>query len=94
MTAAQYPTPVEQQTPELLALVSALGGQPPPCVAEPEQWYAVDPAPAIERCRQCHAEPECAAYAVALGERWGVWGAIDRERRQQRRTHPPRERAC
>ncbi len=87
MSAAQYPTPVEQQTPELLALASALGTIPPPCRAvDPEQWYAPDPRPAIRLCQDCHAKAECLTYARACGERFGVWGGRDMERRQQRRA--------
>ncbi len=86
MSAAQYPTPAEQQTPELLALASALGGQPPPCRAvDPERWFDPDPTPAVKLCQECHAKAECLTYARACGERYGVWGGVDFERRQSKR---------
>lgn len=76
--------PLQEPTAELAALASALGRIPPPCHAlDPEKWYAPDPQPAIRICGDCHAKVECLIYARACGERFGVWGGADLERRQQ-----------
>jgi len=77
--------PLQEPTAELLALAAALGRQAPPCESHPEAWYAADPSEAIERCGDCHGGAECAALAVAVDERWGVWGGQDFERRKPAR---------
>jgi len=69
MTAAQFPV-AHGQPPEFLALVDALGGQPPPCRAvDPNLWYDPDPEPAIRLCGDCHARQECLDYARACERR-------------------------
>lgn len=43
----------------------------------PDAWWSGSPrlqAQAVEGCQGCAAVQECAAYAVAAGERYGVWG--------------------
>jgi WhiB family redox-sensing transcriptional regulator len=80
------PAGVSEPTAELIALAAALGRQAPPCESHPETWYAPDPSEAIKRCRDCHGKAECAALAVALDERWGVWGGEDHERRKPSRA--------
>lgn len=85
MTAAQqYPS--HEQPPEFMDLVAALGNHPPPCRAvDPNLWYEPDPERAIRLCGDCHARQECLDYARACGERYGVWGGANLERRQRPR---------
>lgn len=58
---------------ELLADVG-----PVPCeVSDPGAWFSTNPnvaSMAVRACHSCAAELECLAYAVAAGERNGVWG--------------------
>ena len=56
-------------------LTQALEGVHPPCATDPDAWFAADPEPALEACGWCAAVAECRAFAVAAGERHGVWGA-------------------
>ena len=64
----------------------------PPCSAEPDEW--ADPkdrdavAAAQDGCMDCPAMLECADYAEAADEQYGVWGGVDRtpySRKQPRR---------
>lgn len=42
---------------------------------------------AKEVCRGCVAREECLDYAIAHGEKFGIWGGMsERERRQVRRS--------
>ena len=36
-------------------------------------------------CATCPVQPECAAHALAVDERYGVWGGLTAAERQQRR---------
>ena len=38
-------------------------------------------------CASCPVQPNCAAFAIETGERWGVWGAMSQQelRRKRRR---------
>lgn len=36
---------------------------------------AADPAKRV--CSRCPVKPDCLAYALALGDDWGVWGGTD-----------------
>ena len=75
--------PAPDTSSEVLALAEALGGRPAPCqLADPEMWFAKDPAPAITACQDCHARPECRALAVAHRENYGVFGGVDFERKR------------
>jgi len=68
----------------LRALAAALRGEPAPCVADPELWFAPDPSLAITECHHCAARLECDSLATARHEAYGVWGGRDRsERRRQ-----------
>lgn len=41
---------------------------------------------AVNFCRQCPVMHECAEWATANGERWGVWGGVgEKGRRRIRR---------
>lgn len=35
-----------------------------------------DPSLVVAMCMACPVRPECAAYAIAAGERGGIWGAL------------------
>ncbi len=58
-------------------------GRPPACERDPEAWWlggrlrkvdAVRAAAAVEACSWCPVRELCASYALAAGERHGVWG--------------------
>lgn len=63
---------------ELLAVTST------PCQADPEAWFATRARPAdaevqawaVASCLACPALEVCGAYALAAGERDGVWGGL------------------
>ena len=63
---------------QLQAVLASLAPLLPVCAADPETWQAPASSPrtaeAIEWCQGCPARAECRAYAVAAGEREGVWG--------------------
>jgi hypothetical protein len=42
---------------------------------------------AIATCRRCPVAAECLDYALANGERFGVWGGVT-ERKRRALTHP------
>jgi WhiB family redox-sensing transcriptional regulator len=73
---------------ELADVLAATG--PAPCaIGDPEQWWPIrgesrdEYADAVAGCRVCPARVACAAYAVAAGERHGIWGGLlPRERLQ------------
>lgn len=50
------------------------------CEREPEAWYAAKGSAAelaaVEACSWCPVRGLCAAYALAAGERDGVWGGL------------------
>jgi WhiB family redox-sensing transcriptional regulator len=71
-------------------------GQPPGWWAraeckgvDPELWFpdrGGDTRPAKEVCRGCVVRKQCLEYALAGGERFGIWGGMsERERRALRR---------
>lgn len=50
-----------------------------PCEVAPTSWWSTDPddqATAVTGCRGCPLLEVCAAYALAAGERAGVWGGL------------------
>jgi hypothetical protein len=55
-----------------------------PCRVDPELWFASRATPAetaaqetaAAACTGCLVRSACAAYAVAAGERAGVWGGL------------------
>lgn len=63
-------------------------------------WYpdkGESPREALRICRQCPVRQECYDYAVANGERFGVWGAAtERTRRQDpnRGRRKPAKQSC
>lgn len=68
---------------EWVALTDALIelGRPPACAEAPEVWWSKrsrDVEVAIEGCSRCPVVEACMAYAVAAGEREGVWGGSRR----------------
>lgn len=53
--------------------------QRPPCASKPDLWFAVnvnDRRAARHRCAPCPLLHLC--WEAGQGERWGVWGGIDR----------------
>jgi WhiB family redox-sensing transcriptional regulator len=50
----------------------------------PERGEA--PAPAVAVCARCPVRDECFAYALAHGEKFGVWGGLPETRRRRLRT--------
>lgn len=67
--------------PQWVALVAALLelGQEPWCANDAEKWWSrrpedVDDAVAV--CRLCPVMDACRSFAVAAGEREGVWGGL------------------
>jgi WhiB family redox-sensing transcriptional regulator len=61
----------------------------------PERGVSAEPAKAV--CAGCLVREECLEYALALGEKFGIWGGTsERERRALRRgregTTPKRRR--
>lgn len=74
---------------EWVALTDALAelGRPPACAEAPKMWWSkrpIDVEYAIEACMACPVFEECRAYAVAAGEREGVWGGSRRNVRSRR----------
>lgn len=69
---------------EWLQLQAVLTVVEPPCRADPEAWFATRARPAdaevqawaVASCAGCPALDPCRAYAVAAGERDGVWGGL------------------
>lgn len=67
----------------LQAALVELGGRPA-CAVDPAAWWvsAATPAGAARQraaaaeCGRCAVVEVCAAYAVAAGERDGVWGGL------------------
>ncbi|MDE0803430.1 MAG: WhiB family transcriptional regulator [Acidimicrobiales bacterium] len=56
-----------------------------PDVFFPDRGESLAPAQAI--CAECIVSDECLEYALANGERFGVWGGTsERERRRIRRA--------
>lgn len=57
-----------------------------PCGGSGEEWFSEDPRlqqRAATLCRACALLPVCRAYAIAAGEKAGVWGGttpLDRKR--------------
>ena len=81
-------TGVTGGTPETDMTVTVTSGPPTPTddpehdadftfviVGDPDVMFE-RPTRAIELCEQCHAQPECAAYAAAVRPTAGVWAGI------------------
>ncbi len=60
---------------------------PTPCQADPEMWFpekgGAIHAP-IKFCRGCPVRVDCAAAALAQGERHGIWGGLSTHARKGR----------
>lgn len=68
----------DDRGPELHALGEALGGQPAPCMTTFADTWFDQPAEASVLClSDCHAVAECAALALALRPKHGVWAGRD-----------------
>ena len=85
----------EAAIPTWLALALALdqleaGGRLTPCRADPEPFFSVrrvDREEAAAACLLgCPVLQLCARFADLNGERWGVYGGVDREKRLTART--------
>lgn len=60
---------------EWASLSDALVGVMPPCSESPDAWTdGGGDESAKASCWSCPARMECLAYAVAAGERFGIWG--------------------
>lgn len=60
-----------------------------PCQADPARWSSTAPADvagAVDGCYDCPLMVPCGAYAVAAGERDGVWGGLTPAERAGRRA--------
>ena len=69
---------------ELAGVLAATG--PAPCeIGDPEAWWPVrgDSPDAVAASEGCPAREPCLRYAVAAGERWGVWGGLTAAERRQ-----------
>jgi Transcription factor WhiB len=71
---------------EWIALVTALLelGAEPACADEPERWWSKQPADVAYAqlvCALCPVRSWCQSYAIAAGERDGVWGGLTRAER-------------
>lgn len=54
-----------------------------PCRTAPEVWWGMDHDQAVAGCSVCPVVEVCRAYAVAAGERFGVWGGLTPAERQE-----------
>lgn len=75
------------------AFWAALGGEVPPCRADPDLWF---PTPgrtdeaklAKSVCRDlCPAREECLVWALTAGEKEGIWGGVS----SPARPRPPKK---
>lgn len=65
-----------------LQLALAVAARPPVCRRDPEAWWstaataagAERQAAAVQGCSWCPVLELCRSYAIAAGERHGVWG--------------------
>jgi WhiB family redox-sensing transcriptional regulator len=70
---------------EFTALMNSSTHATLPC-AGGDEWWSEDPrlqARAATLCRACDLQPVCRSYALAAGEKAGVWGGttpLDRKR--------------
>ena len=59
------------------------------CMTEPDRWYPEKGGTTKEAkkvCQRCPVREPCLDYAMAAGERYGVWGGLsERERRKLRK---------
>jgi hypothetical protein len=60
-----------------------------PCETDPDRWWpdrrdvdSDETEAAVAACSTCSAVGPCRDYAVAAGERDGVWGALRPEERK------------
>jgi hypothetical protein len=70
-----------------LQLAIAGAGRAPVCRHDPEVWWSAGASVevAVVACSWCPVLGECRGYALAAGERYGVWGGTTpAERRAER----------
>jgi WhiB family redox-sensing transcriptional regulator len=73
---------------DAMFMQSGLCAQTDPEAFYPERGYGTRAAKAV--CAACPVRPECLAYALERGERFGVWGGMsERERRRLLKTDTP-----
>jgi hypothetical protein len=73
-----------------LQLALAVMDGPPACAVGPERWWATAAtaagaaaqAEAVAWCVGCPVRVECAAYAIAAAERFGIWGGTTASQRR------------
>jgi WhiB family redox-sensing transcriptional regulator len=66
-----------------------------PCRSDPDLFFSSDPddiAQAQRICASCPVRAECASFAEANGEMFGVWAGVDRSALSRRRPSPRRTR--
>lgn len=93
------------QTTESAAAASSLGGERPgwqtrancmgvdPDLFFPERGQSTREAKEV--CRGCVVREDCLEYALANGEKFGIWGGMsERERRRLRRARALARRAA
>jgi len=49
---------------------------------------------AVQVCRGCDVQAECLAYALSIGEQWGIWGGLTEHQRQRLRRSRQRQRGA
>lgn len=74
-----------------LHLALAVISDPAPCELDPDGWFVSGQSPqlgeAVAGCGRCPVLHLCRAYAVAAGERDGVWGGTTPAERRAARGH-------
>ncbi len=65
---------------------SALCAQTDPELFFPEKWGSA--APAMQVCAQCPVRAECLQWALAYDVRFGIWGGLTEDQRQEIRQAP------
>lgn len=66
----------------------AVCAQTDPDAFHPDKSGSVEPAKAV--CAVCPVLAECRAYALETGQRFGVWGGLSANERQQIRRNTPK----
>lgn len=90
LAAWLMPTEAQEEWLRLSSVLDGLDDAEVPCRAHPQAWWpdgkglhSDTTAAAVAGCYRCPARAACLGYAVAAGEREGVWGGLlPRERRE------------
>ena len=72
-------------------MARALCAQTDPEAFFPERGGSTRQAKII--CRRCEVRKECLTYALAAGERYGVWGGMSEQERNKWRKQQARQEA-